>query len=131
MRKSASSAIPRETTRKHLRVLRDHGVNRLSFGVQDLNEKVQHAVNRIEPESMIRALLKQARELEYDSVSLDLIYGLPHQCTRSFHQTLERIVELRPDGSPCSTSPTCRQDFTSTRTGCRCPTQPPHEAEHF
>lgn len=87
---------PRETTSKHLRVMRDLGVNRLSFGVQDLDEKVQTAVNRIEPESMLQALIHQAKTLKYDSISLDLIYGLPHQSTKSFHKTLERIVDIRP-----------------------------------
>ncbi len=88
---------PRETSAEHLRVLKDLGVNRLSFGVQDLNEQVQQAVNRIEPESIITELIREARALKFSSISLDLIYGLPHQTTRSFQHTLKRIVALRPD----------------------------------
>jgi len=88
---------PRETTQEHLRVLRDLGMNRLSFGVQDLNQKVQKAVNRIEPEPLLRSLVREARTLNYQSISFDLIYGLPHQTPASFTTTLNRIMALQPD----------------------------------
>jgi len=88
---------PRDTTSEHLRVLKEMGVNRLSFGIQDLNRKTQEAVNRIESEAVIRALVEEARELGFESISFDLIYGLPHQTTASFARTLKRIARLRPD----------------------------------
>lgn len=84
----------RSTTLKHLREL---GFNRTSFGVQDLNEKVQQAVNRIQPESMIRQVMSEARELGFRSINIDLIYGLPHQNQQTFAETLDVIIDLSPD----------------------------------
>lgn len=84
----------RPTTLKHLRKL---GFNRTSFGVQDLNEKVQIAVNRIQPESMIREVMTEARELGFRSINIDLIYGLPHQTQKTFAETLDVIIDMSPD----------------------------------
>ena len=88
---------PRELRPNTLTMLRQLGFNRISFGVQDLEEKVQVAVNRVQPESMIRAVMKEARELGYRSINMDLIYGLPHQTLESFDRTLDTIIELSPD----------------------------------
>ena len=88
---------PRELRPNTLSMLRQLGFNRISFGVQDLEEKVQVAVNRVQPESMIRAVMKEARELGYRSINMDLIYGLPHQTLESFDRTLDTIIELSPD----------------------------------
>lgn len=87
---------PRELRPDTLKLLRQQGFNRISFGVQDLNEQVQIAVNRVQPEAMIRAVMSQARELGFRSINLDLIYGLPHQTLESFAETLKTIIELRP-----------------------------------
>jgi len=88
---------PRDTSTEHLKALREMGVNRLSFGIQDFNRKTQMAVNRIESEANVRSLVKQARDLSFESISFDLIYGLPHQNSASFARTLKRIVRLQPD----------------------------------
>lgn len=84
----------RPTTLKHLRQL---GFNRTSFGVQDLNQKVQQAVNRIQPESMIREVMTEARALGFRSINIDLIYGLPHQSQQTFAETLDVIIDMSPD----------------------------------
>lgn len=84
----------RPTTLKHLREL---GFNRTSFGVQDLNQKVQAAVNRIQPESMIREVMTEARALGFRSINIDLIYGLPHQSQQTFAETLDVIIDMSPD----------------------------------
>jgi oxygen-independent coproporphyrinogen-3 oxidase len=88
---------PRVTTFEHLEVLRSHGFNRLSMGVQDFNEKVQEAVNRIQGYELTRDLIARARELGYTSINVDLIYGLPHQTLETFTATLEQTLTLRPD----------------------------------
>jgi oxygen-independent coproporphyrinogen-3 oxidase len=67
------------------------------MGVQDFNPKVQKAVNRIQPEDMTREVLDWAHEVGFESVNLDLIYGLPHQTMASFEKTLERIIDIDPD----------------------------------
>jgi len=88
---------PRVTTPEQLRMLRRHGFNRLSMGVQDFDAEVQRAVHRIQPFEMTRDLIAAARGLSFDSINTDLIYGLPHQTARSFADSVEKLVGLRPD----------------------------------
>jgi oxygen-independent coproporphyrinogen-3 oxidase len=88
---------PRELTRAHMEALADGGFNRMSMGVQDLNEQVQVAVNRVQPEEMSRSVLTWARELGFHSVNIDLIYGLPFQTVESFRDTLKHILTFDAD----------------------------------
>lgn len=88
---------PRELRDTTLETLRNLGVNRLSFGVQDLDEKVQIAVNRLQPEEMIRSVMTDAKELGFGSINIDLIYGLPHQSVQSMAKTIDKIIALAPD----------------------------------
>lgn len=88
---------PREATAETIKLLRDIGFNRLSLGVQDLDDKVQKAVNRIQSEAETMAVIEAARDNGYRSVSIDLIYGLPFQTAESFMRTLDRIIEVGPD----------------------------------
>lgn len=88
---------PRELTREHLVALRESGFNRVSFGVQDMDPDVQQAVNRIQSEALIQQVLDWSHELEFSSINLDLIVGLPKQTVASFSRTLERIVKWTPD----------------------------------
>ncbi len=88
---------PRELTRAHLEALREIGFNRISMGVQDFNEKVQNAVNRIQPEDMTRQVIQWVRELGYHSFNLDLIYGLPFQTVEEFEKTVDTIIDISPD----------------------------------
>lgn len=83
-----------DTRLEHLATL---GFNRLSFGVQDFDEEVQKAVHRIQPAEQVFSLVETARRLKFESVNVDLIYGLPKQTPESFSRTLAQIVELRPD----------------------------------
>ncbi len=88
---------PRELTRKHLEMLRKNGFNRISMGVQDFNEKVQKATNRIQPESITRQTVQWVRELGFSSINLDLMYGLPFQTLESFSETLDKTIDISPD----------------------------------
>jgi oxygen-independent coproporphyrinogen-3 oxidase len=88
---------PRELTKAHLEALRNNGFNRISMGVQDFNEKVQKAINRIQPEDITRQAVGWIRELGYQSINLDLIYGLPFQTAKSFADTVEKIIDISPD----------------------------------
>ena len=88
---------PRELTKAHLEALRNNGFNRISMGVQDFDEKVQKAVNRIQPEDITRQAIQWIRELGYDSINLDLIYGLPFQSVDTFANTVDKIIEINPD----------------------------------
>ena len=88
---------PRRLTRDHLVALREIGFNRASMGVQDFNPKVQEAVHRIQPREMTQQAIDWMRELGYGSINLDLIYGLPHQTVASFDETLDIVLEMKPD----------------------------------
>ncbi len=88
---------PRELTRPHLEMLRKNGFNRISMGVQDFNEKVQKATNRIQPEDITRQTVQWVRELGFNSINLDLMYGLPFQTLESFSETLDKTIDISPD----------------------------------
>ena len=81
-------------TMSHLRKL---GFNRVSMGIQDFDSKVQHAVNRFNTYEEVRTLINSLRADKFHSISMDLIYGLPHQTEHSFAQTLDKIIDLSPD----------------------------------
>src|SRR5438270_123072 len=87
----------RVTSREHLGTLRKLGFNRLSMGIQDFHADVQEAVHRIQPYEMTRDLLFAARDLGFDSINVDLIYGLPYQTADTFAHTVDQILGLAPD----------------------------------
>ena len=88
---------PRVTSREHLETLRRLGFNRLSMGIQDFHAEVQKAIHRIQPFELTRDLLLAARELGFDSINVDLIYGLPYQSPERFAHTVDQILQLAPD----------------------------------
>ena len=88
---------PRTVTPEQIHTLRKLGFNRLSFGVQDFDANVQAAVNRIQTEEQTRELVQAARDAQFKSVSVDLIYGLQLQSVESFNTTLNKIIDIRPD----------------------------------
>ena len=88
---------PRTVNAERLALLFELGFNRLSFGVQDFDPEVQKAVHRIQPVEQVFALVASARKIGFESVNVDLIYGLPKQSPESFDRTLKQINELRPD----------------------------------
>jgi len=90
-------ADPRGLTRAHLEAARQAGFNRISFGVQDLDPTVQQAINRVQPYEQVAQVTRWARELGFESISYDLIYGLPHQHLTPFEWTIRQVIELGPD----------------------------------
>jgi oxygen-independent coproporphyrinogen-3 oxidase len=88
---------PRTVDETRLALLFELGFNRLSFGVQDFDPEVQKAVHRIQPAQQVFDLVASARKLGFESINVDLIYGLPKQTPESFDRTLKQINELRPD----------------------------------
>jgi oxygen-independent coproporphyrinogen-3 oxidase len=88
---------PRVTSREHLETIRKMGFNRLSMGIQDFHPLVQKTVHRIQPYEMTRDLILSARELGFDSINVDLIYGLPYQTGETFAHTVDQIIGLAPD----------------------------------
>lgn len=88
---------PNNTTKTHLKVLYDVGFRRVCFGVQDYNETVQKAINRIQPFENVKNVTNWAREIGYTSVGHDIIYGLPFQTLADVKNTIAKTNELRPD----------------------------------
>lgn len=89
---------PREMPKGAIRALRSLGFNRLSIGVQDLDEGVQRAVNRVQSLALNQRVVDEARQAGFSSINLDLIYGLPLQSEHSFRHTLKTVIrELDPD----------------------------------
>ncbi len=88
---------PRTVDAARLRHLAALGFNRLSMGVQDFDPDVQQAVHRVQPFESVRTLMHAAREIGFDSINVDLIYGLPRQTPQSFERTIAQVAGLRPD----------------------------------
>lgn len=88
---------PNNTTKEHLQTLYDLGFRRCSFGVQDYDLKVQKAINRIQPFDNVKNVTEWAREIGYESISHDLVFGLPFQHWDSMENTIRKTMELKPD----------------------------------
>lgn len=88
---------PRYFTKEHMDVLKEAGTNRVSFGVQDLDPKVQETIHRIQPFETTQNVVKIARDAGIKSINIDLIYGLPYQTKETFAKTIRDIVKLNPD----------------------------------
>lgn len=88
---------PRKVDRATVALLGELGFNRMSIGVQDFDERVQQAINRIQSEAETLAVIDDARDHGFKSISVDLIYGLPRQSVSGFARTLDRVVAASPD----------------------------------
>ncbi len=88
---------PRAVTAQRIKNLRAMGFNRISLGVQDVNPVVQKAVHRIQPNEVTETILNTARNVGFVSTNIDLIYGLPFQSAQSFTDTLNQVLQWRPD----------------------------------
>ncbi|MDQ6999817.1 MAG: oxygen-independent coproporphyrinogen III oxidase [Mariprofundus sp.] len=88
---------PRECDEDTVRVLQEIGLNRMSMGVQDFDPIVQKAVNRIQGKDETLRVLNEARAHGFESMNIDLMYGLPHQTVETFNTTLDTIIEFSPD----------------------------------
>ncbi len=88
---------PRELTRDHMLALSESGFNRCSMGIQDFDPLVQKTVNRIQPEDITANAIGWARELGFNSINLDLMYGLPHQRLETYEDTIEKVLQMNPD----------------------------------
>lgn len=88
---------PRELTEDHIIALREIGINRASMGVQDFDPVVQKAVNRVNSRELVVEVVGWIRKHDYESLNLDLIYGLPLQSLKGFEKTLDDILEMDPD----------------------------------
>ncbi len=88
---------PRTVEPRTINQLREIGFNRISFGIQDFDPAVQKAVNRIQSYEQVRDVINAARESQFESINVDLIYGLPLQTLSTFDKTLKKIIILNPD----------------------------------
>ena len=88
---------PRTVDKDRIKQLRQSGFNRISFGVQDFDPKVQQAVNREHTTQHILDVIDAARNNDFHSINIDLMYGLPKQTLASFEKTLDETLVASPD----------------------------------
>lgn len=88
---------PRVTTQEHCRAMRTAGFNRISMGIQDFDPLVQKTINRVQTYEDTKRLFDYCRDLGFESINIDLIYGLPHQSAESFGDTVDKIIGMNPD----------------------------------
>lgn len=88
---------PNNTSAEHLKALYDLGFQRVSFGIQDLDEKVQLAINRVQPLENVERAVRNAREIGYTSINFDLVYGLPFQTQEGMMTTIRSVIALKPE----------------------------------
>ncbi|MCT4581258.1 MAG: oxygen-independent coproporphyrinogen III oxidase [Flavobacteriales bacterium] len=88
---------PNQTSKEQLKTLYDLGFRRNSFGIQDYDDKVQVAINRVQSFDNVKEVTLNSRDIGYESISHDLIFGLPHQTEESIRATIEKTNQLRPD----------------------------------
>lgn len=88
---------PGNTTKEHLQALYDLGFKRVSFGIQDFDEKVQDTINRYQTFKEVKQVLDDARQIGYTSINFDLVYGLPFQTVESINDTITKIISLKPE----------------------------------
>lgn len=88
---------PNNTTKEHLQTLYTLGFRRVSFGVQDYDEKVQKAINRVQPFENVEKVTLWAREIGYESISHDLVFGLPFHTWEKMEYTIRKTMALKPD----------------------------------
>lgn len=88
---------PNNTSTDHLTTLYELGFRRVSYGVQDLDPKVQEAIHRIQPFENLENAVRISREIGYESISFDLIYGLPYQSVATIASTFKKVLQLKPD----------------------------------
>jgi len=96
LRESSIELDPRTTSPEKIALYSSLGFNRVSIGVQDFDPKVQLAINRFQPYSLVEKVVKNLREAGIDQINCDLIYGLPHQNLENFRHTLEKTISLNP-----------------------------------
>ncbi len=88
---------PRKVTEDHIRALSEVGFRRASIGVQDMDDKVQQAINRIQSGFITRQVIDWCRKYGFESINIDLIYGLPLQTASTFESTLNKVLTFDPD----------------------------------
>lgn len=88
---------PNNTTVAHLKLLKNYGFNRVCYGVQDYNLKVQKAINRFQPFKNVESVTKNARNLGYTSIAHDIVYGLPFQKLKDLEFTIQKTITLKPN----------------------------------
>lgn len=94
-------ANPENLTLEKLKLLKDYGVNRLSIGVQTTDDNISKKINRGHSFSQVKNAIKNAREIGFDNINIDLIIGLPNVTKNMFMKDLENVVSLNVDHISC------------------------------
>ncbi|RXP63624.1 oxygen-independent coproporphyrinogen III oxidase [Lutibacter sp. HS1-25] len=88
---------PNLTSELQLQTLYDLGSRRNSFGIQDYDPKVQKAIHRVQSFEQVKKVHDLSKKIGYESISHDLIFGLPFQTEESIRTTIKNTIALKPD----------------------------------
>lgn len=88
---------PHFSKKEHLDVMYELGFRRISIGIQDFDKKVQIAINRTQSFEEVKTLTEYARQLGFQSINYDIVYGLPFQTREGLEDTIDKVIELKPD----------------------------------
>jgi oxygen-independent coproporphyrinogen-3 oxidase len=88
---------PRSTTKEHLEALYSVGFRRMSFGIQDFDPVVQKEINRPQSFELVKEKIDLARQIGFTSINFDLVYGLPKQTLATITDTIDKVMQLKPD----------------------------------
>ncbi len=88
---------PETVVEDRLKAMWENGFSRISYGIQDFNKKVQQAINRKHSFNEVRNLISRSREIGFESINLDLVYGLPFQKTESYMESIKQVIKLDPE----------------------------------
>lgn len=88
---------PRTVKPEHFATFKKFGISRVSMGIQDFNVNVQRSINRMQSPELVKKLVDELRDLKFDSLNFDLIYGLPNQTVDTIRETFDIVSEMRPD----------------------------------
>ncbi len=88
---------PRSASKDSIFLMRKLGFNRISMGIQDFDPKVQRAINRIQPFELTKEIIDYCKDASFESINIDLVYGLPFQNSENFEDTIKKVIELNPN----------------------------------
>lgn len=88
---------PRTVKPDHFKIFKQFDISRVSMGIQDFDVTVQRSINRMQSPELVKKLVDELRDLKFDSLNFDLIYGLPNQSIKTITETFEIVEKLRPD----------------------------------
>lgn len=88
---------PNQTNKEKLEILKEHGVSRVSIGVQSFQEEELKSLHRFHSINTAKEALYTIKEMEFECLNIDLIYGIPGQTMESLEISIKQALEFKPE----------------------------------